>query len=111
MAAAISAQQLAVTFPGRGWRPSVAALKPLDLELEPGHVLGVLGPNGSGKTTLLRVLAGLQAPTSGAVEVLGHADPHVHFSEESSVQVGRVRAGGNCRRGGSEGDTVQGRRW
>jgi ABC-2 type transport system ATP-binding protein len=76
MAAAISAQQLAVTFPGRGWRPAVAALQPLDLELLPGHVLGVLGPNGSGKTTLLRVLAGLQEPTSGEVRVLGRAPTH-----------------------------------
>ena len=86
MAAAISAQQLAVTFPGRGWRPSVAALKPLDLELEQGHVLGVLGPNGSGKTTLLRVLAGLQAPTSGAVQVLGHAPAHRELVRRVSYQ-------------------------
>jgi len=73
MGAAISARQLAVTFPGRGRRAGVEALLPLDLELRSGQVLGVLGPNGSGKTTLLRVLAGLQAPSSGEVEVLGRA--------------------------------------
>ena len=71
MAIAISARQLAVTFPGRGRRPDVEALRPLDLELARGQVLGVLGPNGSGKTTLLRVLAGLQPATRGEVEVLG----------------------------------------
>ncbi|MCK5943398.1 MAG: ABC transporter ATP-binding protein [Planctomycetes bacterium] len=73
MAAAISAKQLAVTFPGRGRRPVVEALRPLDLEVPAGSILGVLGPNGSGKTTLLRVLAGLQRPTAGQVTVLGEA--------------------------------------
>lgn len=37
---------------------------------EPG-VLAVLGPNGSGKTTLLRLLAGLETPDSGRIEVFG----------------------------------------
>ena len=73
MATAISAKQLAVTFPGRGRRPALTALQPLDLDVKRGQVLGVLGPNGSGKTTLLRVLAGLQPPTSGEVRVLGEA--------------------------------------
>ena len=71
MATAISAQQLAVTFPGRGKSAAVRALLPLDLQIEKGRIVGVLGPNGSGKTTLLRVLAGLQQPTSGSVTVLG----------------------------------------
>lgn len=73
MANAISAKQLTVTFPGRGQRPAVQALQPLDLELRAGEVVGILGPNGSGKTTLLRVLAGLQPPSSGEVSVLGEA--------------------------------------
>ncbi len=73
MAAAISAQQLAVTFARRGRTAAVAALQPLDLEIASGQIVGLLGPNGSGKTTLLRVLAGLQAPTSGTVTVLGQA--------------------------------------
>lgn len=41
----------------------------VDLDVEPGDVLLVTGPNGSGKTTLLRLLAGLVAPTGGALEV------------------------------------------
>lgn len=68
---AISARRLSVTFPGRFRRPAVAALCPLDLDVEPGQILGVLGPNGSGKTTLLRVLAGLQKPTAGEALLLG----------------------------------------
>jgi ABC-type multidrug transport system ATPase subunit len=41
------------------------------LELEAGERLAVLGPNGAGKTTLLRLLAGLEAPTAGGVELDG----------------------------------------
>jgi iron complex transport system ATP-binding protein len=39
----------------------------LDLALEPGEVLGILGANGAGKSTLLTVLAGLAVPASGQV--------------------------------------------
>ena len=42
----------------------------IDVTVEPGEVLGVIGPNGSGKTTLLRALAGL-TPLSGGRIVLG----------------------------------------
>jgi ABC-type sulfate/molybdate transport systems ATPase subunit len=42
-----------------------------ELDLEPGERLAVLGPNGAGKTTLLRLIAGLEHPTSGTLEVDG----------------------------------------
>jgi heme exporter protein A len=48
-----------------------AALGPLDLELEAGDRLAVLGDNGAGKTTLLRMLATLARPTEGTLEVFG----------------------------------------
>jgi ABC-type sulfate/molybdate transport systems ATPase subunit len=41
------------------------------LDLEAGERLAVLGPNGAGKTTLLRLLAGLDAPTTGRVDIDG----------------------------------------
>jgi iron complex transport system ATP-binding protein len=53
-----------------GSRTLVAAL---DLVLEPGEVLGILGANGAGKSTLLTVLAGLASPTSGRVVLDGTA--------------------------------------
>jgi ABC-2 type transport system ATP-binding protein len=71
MTPAVSIRQLAVTFAGRWRTPAVQALRPLDLDVPRGRILGVLGPNGSGKTTLLRVLAGLQPPTAGSALVLG----------------------------------------
>jgi zinc/manganese transport system ATP-binding protein len=47
----------------------------LDLDVDAGEFVAVLGPNGSGKTTLLKVLLGLQSLASGTVEVCGRV-PH-----------------------------------
>ncbi|GAA1702787.1 ABC transporter ATP-binding protein [Kribbella yunnanensis] len=47
----------------------------VDLEVPAGSVFGFLGPNGSGKTTTIRMVLGLIAPTSGAVELLGQPMP------------------------------------
>jgi heme exporter protein A len=47
------------------------ALDGVDLSVDPGGSVAVLGRNGSGKTTLLRILAGLLRPTAGGVSVLG----------------------------------------
>ncbi len=96
MATAISVQQLAVTFGGR--RAPVHALHPLDLTLETGRIVGVLGPNGSGKTTLLRVLAGLQHPTGGNATILGEAPDsarnrvRVAFQPEEPLPLGVLSA-------------------
>src|SRR6476660_10124723 len=43
----------------------------LELNVEPGEILGFLGPNGSGKSTTMRMLVGLIRPTSGHASVLG----------------------------------------
>jgi NitT/TauT family transport system ATP-binding protein len=47
----------------------VAALGPLDLEIAHGDFVSLLGPSGCGKSTALRLIAGLNAPTSGTVEL------------------------------------------
>ena len=52
---------------------SVQALKGVELELEPGKIVGLLGPNGSGKTTLIKILNGLLQPGSGEVRIDGRA--------------------------------------
>ena len=48
-----------------------AALRGVTADFEAGRIYAILGDNGAGKTTLLRTLAGLSAPTRGAVKILG----------------------------------------
>lgn len=50
----------------------VIAVNDMTLEVPRGAVFGLLGPNGAGKTTTLRLLLGLQRPSAGTAEVLGH---------------------------------------
>ena len=49
------------------------ALDRVDLTVEPGRIVGLLGPNGSGKTTLLKLVNGLLTPTDGQVLICGEA--------------------------------------
>jgi energy-coupling factor transport system ATP-binding protein len=48
------------------------ALRGVDLRLRAGEVVALLGRNGAGKSSLLRALAGVQAPSTGVVQALGH---------------------------------------
>lgn len=49
------------------------ALKQVDLALERGKIIGLLGPNGSGKTTLIKLINGLLVPTEGEILINGMA--------------------------------------
>ena len=51
----------------------VRVLDGIDLTVEPGDFLGIIGPNGSGKTTLLRVMLGLLEPAEGSVRLFGQS--------------------------------------
>jgi ABC-2 type transport system ATP-binding protein len=50
---------------------AVDAVAPLDLDVQPGEIVGLLGPNGAGKTTTLRMLTTLLKPTAGTATVAG----------------------------------------
>lgn len=47
------------------------ALKGIDLTIEKGKIVGILGPNGSGKTTFIKLVAGLIRPTTGEITICG----------------------------------------
>jgi len=50
---------------------SKVALNGINLTIEPGRIVGLLGPNGSGKTTLIKICTGLLTPTSGQALING----------------------------------------
>jgi len=64
----------------------VPVLLGVDLEVNPGERIAIMGRSGSGKSTLLHLLGGLDAPSAGQVFVQGRA-----FSEMSETERGQVR--------------------
>jgi energy-dependent translational throttle protein EttA len=44
-------------------------LKDLSFEIQPGAIVGIIGPNGAGKTTLMKMVAGLEKPDSGKIDL------------------------------------------
>lgn len=71
MTLAIEALGLAKDYPTHLGLRRARVLEGLDLRVEAGGVLGLVGPNGSGKSTLLRMLAGVDFPSAGKLQVLG----------------------------------------
>lgn len=77
MSAAIETKGLRKVYQTHFWSKKHAALKGLDLRVEPGEIFGFVGPNGAGKTTTIKCLVGLQSATSGEATLFGvdHRDP------------------------------------
>jgi ABC-2 type transport system ATP-binding protein len=67
----------------RSYRKGVDVLDGIDLAVQPGQVVGLIGKNGAGKTTLIRIAIGMLAPQRGRVAVFGE-DPR-----EKPVEVKR----------------------
>lgn len=72
---ALQVKHVSRGFPVEGKR--LAVLEDISFTLERGTWTTLLGPSGCGKTTLLRIIAGLDAPDSGTVQVLGRAEDRI----------------------------------
>ncbi|MGI3777859.1 MAG: ABC transporter ATP-binding protein [Janthinobacterium lividum] len=56
------------------------AVSGIDVTVQAGETIGLLGGNGAGKTTTIAMLLGLLVPTSGSIRILGHDMAHDRFS-------------------------------
>jgi putative ABC transport system ATP-binding protein len=69
----------------------VNILRGLDLEVAKGETVGVVGPSGSGKSTMMMIIAGLEQPSAGRVEVAGRE--LTRLGEDALARFRRARIG------------------
>ena len=80
----LSVRNLSLTLGGQ------PILKGIDLEVQQGEVIGVIGPNGSGKTTLFNVLSGFLKPTHGSIHFKMTDMTTMKAPQRARVGFGRV---------------------
>ena len=80
----LSAKGLSKTF-DQG-EVEVRVLQGIDLQLAAGECVAIVGASGSGKSTLLHLLGGLDVPTAGTVEILGHDMAGIGDAERSRLR-------------------------
>src|SRR5438132_857537 len=62
----ISLRNISKSFDG------VEVLKGIDLDIEPGDVIGLVGENGAGKSTCMNIISGSLTPDGGSIRIDGH---------------------------------------
>lgn len=71
-------------------RDTLTILQGIDLEIKQGESVAILGRSGSGKTTLLGLLAGLDLPSEGEIELAGHRLNHLSEDDRARVRARNV---------------------
>ncbi|MGH7448696.1 MAG: ABC transporter ATP-binding protein [Longimicrobiales bacterium] len=84
----IIARNLSQTY--RSGTTPLTVLRDVDLEIAPKEFVAILGPSGSGKTTLLGLLAGLDVPATGTVELAGALLNDLTEDERARFRAGNI---------------------
>lgn len=87
-AAVLSAEQLGKQVTGP--EGTLTILHELDIAVHSGEAVAIVGPSGSGKSTLLGILAGLDTPTTGLVNLLGEPMSTLEEDERARLRAGKV---------------------
>ncbi len=84
MSEVLACRDLRKTF--REGREAVRVLQGVSLKVEAGEIVAIVGASGSGKSTLLHLLGGLDAPSSGEVDVLGRPMQSLSDAERGQLR-------------------------
>jgi putative ABC transport system ATP-binding protein len=84
MAAIIQTENLGKTY--LLGQETVEVLKDINLAIEPGEFVSIMGPSGSGKSTLLYLIGGLDKPTTGSIKIKGKELATMKDQEESILR-------------------------
>ena len=87
MSAVAELHGVAKRYPGN---PPVEALREVDLRIERGELIGIVGPSGSGKSTLLHILGTLDRPSEGTVRIAGHDIAAMSDRDLSALRAWRI---------------------
>ena len=81
----IELSQVTKTYPG-----GVTALREVDLDVEEGELIAIVGPSGSGKSTMLHMIGTLDRPSSGTVRIDGYDVAALSDRELSALRARRI---------------------
>lgn len=80
---AVQVSNVSRIFPGK--RGAVTALDDVSLTVAPGEFVSLIGPSGCGKSTLMRLIADLDTPTSGTIEVFGTSARQARLNQSYGI--------------------------
>jgi len=82
---AVALRGVEKVFDAAGGSESVTALTDVDLDIAPGEFVSLIGPSGCGKSTLLRLVADLETPTTGTVQVFGKSARQARLDQDYGI--------------------------